>query len=118
MQINLNFSLQQAFSLPSSKLKISRSQANFAHGVYIRSKNLAFSTGWWSIVQIIYSTLFLEAEKASIEASVNAWKEKRDTAGEEIELDQAEADPDIYAVPPDMSDADRLEEGKDLDFFY
>ena len=61
---------------------------------------------------------FLEAEKASIEASVNAWKEKRDTAGEEIELDQAQEDPDIYAVPPDMSDADRLEEGKDRDFFY
>lgn len=53
----------------------------------------------------------LEAEKAAIEASVNEWKEKRDNAGVEIEFDQAEEDPDIYAVPPDMSDADRLEEG-------
>jgi len=65
--------------------------------------------------------LEIEAEKAAIEASVNEWKEKRDNAGVEIEFDQAEEDPDIYAVPPDMSDADRLEEamkeGKEGRFF-
>ncbi len=50
--------------------------------------------------------LEVEAEKASIEAAVREWKEKRANG----EIEEAEEEPDIYAVPPDMSDADRLEE--------
>jgi len=52
--------------------------------------------------------LEVEAEKAAIDAAVKEWKDKRE-AGEE--MDSSENDvPDIYAVPPDMSDTDRLEE--------
>lgn len=51
--------------------------------------------------------LEIEAEKSAIDSAVKEWKEKRE-AGEEME--EEEEDPDIYAVPPDMSDADRLEE--------
>lgn len=46
--------------------------------------------------------LEIVAEKAAIEAAIKTWKENKDT-------EQAD-DPDIYAIPPDMSDADRLEE--------
>lgn len=50
--------------------------------------------------------LEIEAEKDAINAAVEEWKAKRDAGDEMAE----EEDPDIYAVPPDMSDADRLEE--------
>lgn len=53
--------------------------------------------------------LEIEAEKAAIEAAVKEWKEKK-AAGEEDDEEQELEDPDIYAVPPDMSDADRLQE--------
>lgn len=53
--------------------------------------------------------LEIEAEKIAIEAAVKAWKEKRE-AGEDVEFEDGDVDPDIYAVPPDMSDMDRLEE--------
>lgn len=50
--------------------------------------------------------LEIEAEKAAIEAAVREWKEKRENG----EVEEMDDDPDIYAIPPDMSDADRLEE--------
>jgi len=52
--------------------------------------------------------LEVEAEKAAIDAAVTEWKEKRE-AGEEMDSAENEV-PDIYAVPPDMSESDRLEE--------
>ena len=52
--------------------------------------------------------LEIEAEKSAINAAVEEWKAKRE-AGQTDDMDQEEV-PDIYAVPPDMSDADRLEE--------
>merc|ERR1711997_127872 len=50
--------------------------------------------------------LEVEAEKAAIEAAVKEWKEKRDSKAQgEEEIDSGDQDiPDIYAVPPDMSD--------------
>ncbi len=42
------------------------------------------------------------------DAAVIEWKEKRE-AGEEMDSAENEV-PDIYAVPPDMSESDRLEE--------
>ena len=50
--------------------------------------------------------LEIKAEKIAIERSVKEWKETSDADTGDPEAD----DPDIYAVPPDMSDKDRLEE--------
>jgi len=60
--------------------------------------------------------LEIEAEKAAVAQAVKEWKEKREAGQEEND-----EEPDIYAVPPDMSDMDRLEEamreGKEGRFF-
>lgn len=50
--------------------------------------------------------LEIDAEKKAIDKAVQEWKEKKEAGSEE----GLEDEPDIYAVPPDMSDADRLEE--------
>ena len=52
--------------------------------------------------------LEVEAERDAVAAAVRAWKEKKGKGVEEREEEEDEED--IYAVPPDMSDADRLEE--------
>jgi len=61
--------------------------------------------------------LEIAAEKKAIEAAVAAWKE---AGGEDAQF-EGEEEKDIYAVPPDMSDMDRLEEamkeGKEGRFF-
>ena len=51
--------------------------------------------------------LEVEAERDAVAAAVRAWKEKK---GKGVEEGEEEDEEDIYAVPPDMSDADRLEE--------
>ena len=63
--------------------------------------------------------LEIEAEKAAVENAIKEWKEKGDTEFDPATEDST--DPDIYAVPPEMSDMDRLEEamkeGKEGRFF-
>lgn len=60
--------------------------------------------------------LEIEAEKRAVETAVKEWKED-----EQDQVEAAAADPDIYAVPPEMSATDRLEEamkeGKEGRFF-
>eukprot|EP00093_Oithona_nana_P008470 08470.XXX_528506_529330_1 [CDS] Oithona nana genome sequencing. len=62
--------------------------------------------------------LEIEAEKAAVAQAVKEWKEKREAGQAE---EKGDDEPDIYAVPPDMSDMDRLEEamreGKEGRFF-
>ena len=61
--------------------------------------------------------LEIEAEKTAVENAIKEWKERDNTES----AAEDSADPDIYAVPPDMSDMDRLEEamkeGKEGRFF-
>ncbi len=51
--------------------------------------------------------LEIEAEKKAVEAAVKEWKLKKESGQND---ENEEEEPDIYAVPPDMSDKDRLEE--------